>query len=504
MRGTRVGLILGTLVLSAIAAGGIAAPALALSPSVETLPATSVAETTATLNGKVNPNGLETKFYFEYGTTTSYGSKTSEVSAGSGTTAVEKSQGISGLSPKTEYHYRIVASNSSGTSYGADKTLTTVAPPEVLNWTPMFESSGEAVTLTAFVTPNGQSTTYQFEYGTSPGEYSQTVPVPAGSAGSGFESVWVSHKITGLTPGGQYYWRATASNAGGKAVGKDSSFASGNIPGIVPSSPSEIRRTSATLKATLAPQGLTTTYRMEYGTTTAYGSKTTSKEISGESASVPVKEPISGLKADTLYHYRVVAENSNGTHVGTDQTFETLAPVTLSLTSGEQLKSGTSVKLFSSEFTFNGGSAHTCTENEFSGEISENPGALLQVNKVRLENSEGARCVWGGLTIKYSVPEEEEIVTEFAVDGLGKGVVRMSEFVLIESIYSGGSKWGDCEYKVSLAGDFETGTALEVTLAGTAKLIKTLIFCPGFGSELEEVTGSFAVTSGGNPVEAKP
>ncbi|HEY8501370.1 MAG TPA: hypothetical protein VIL21_01680, partial [Solirubrobacterales bacterium] len=91
MRKIRAGLVLGVLSLCVVVAGIAAAPALALSPSVETLPASSVAETTATLNGKVNPNGLETKFYFEYGTTTSYGSKTAETNAGSGSSTLEKS-----------------------------------------------------------------------------------------------------------------------------------------------------------------------------------------------------------------------------------------------------------------------------------------------------------------------------------------------------------------------------------------------------------------------------
>ena len=54
-------------------------------PSVETDTATSVGDTEADLNGLVNPRGVETKYDFEYGPTISYGSKTAEVSAGSGT-----------------------------------------------------------------------------------------------------------------------------------------------------------------------------------------------------------------------------------------------------------------------------------------------------------------------------------------------------------------------------------------------------------------------------------
>jgi hypothetical protein len=110
-----------------------ATPALASGkPFVETKPATSIHGTEATLNGVVNPNGAETKYYFEYGPTISYGSKTAEVSVGSGTTNLEELKAISGLTAKTTYHFRIVATNGNGTTDGSDEVFTTTAlvPPE--------------------------------------------------------------------------------------------------------------------------------------------------------------------------------------------------------------------------------------------------------------------------------------------------------------------------------------------------------------------------------------
>jgi hypothetical protein len=94
-------------------------------PFVETKPATSIGETKATLNGVVNPNGAETKYWFEYGTTTSYGKKTTEVSVGSGITNLEESQAITGLAVGALYHFRIVAKNSVGTSDGSDQRFAT-------------------------------------------------------------------------------------------------------------------------------------------------------------------------------------------------------------------------------------------------------------------------------------------------------------------------------------------------------------------------------------------
>ncbi|HEV7937942.1 MAG TPA: hypothetical protein VGP18_07965 [Solirubrobacteraceae bacterium] len=94
-------------------------------PTATTGSATAITASEATLHGTVNPEGAETKYYFEYGTTESYGSKTTEASAGSGMSNVEESKTITGLAANTKYHYRIVATNSNGTTDGADQSFST-------------------------------------------------------------------------------------------------------------------------------------------------------------------------------------------------------------------------------------------------------------------------------------------------------------------------------------------------------------------------------------------
>lgn len=97
-------------------------------PTAITEPATKIGKTRATLNGTVNPNGVGTKYYFEYGETTSYGTKTTEVSAGSGTSNLAESEIITGLKTNQLYHFRIVATNSNGTTTdGSDQTFTTTS-----------------------------------------------------------------------------------------------------------------------------------------------------------------------------------------------------------------------------------------------------------------------------------------------------------------------------------------------------------------------------------------
>jgi hypothetical protein len=96
-------------------------------PKATTGAATNVNSTSATLNGTVNPEGSATSYYFEYGLTTSYGSKkpTTAEGLGSGLIDLPVSQGLSGLAAATTYHYRIVAEGPAGTTKGADKTFTT-------------------------------------------------------------------------------------------------------------------------------------------------------------------------------------------------------------------------------------------------------------------------------------------------------------------------------------------------------------------------------------------
>jgi len=106
-------------------------------PTLSTGSATSVTTNSATLNGTVNPNRESTTYYFEYGTTASYGSATTETDAGSGTEEVSASADIAGLSEGTSYHFRLVATNTIGTNYGEDATFTTTTtPPTVSSTTP--------------------------------------------------------------------------------------------------------------------------------------------------------------------------------------------------------------------------------------------------------------------------------------------------------------------------------------------------------------------------------
>jgi hypothetical protein len=76
--------------------------------------------------GNLATEGPVTQYWFEYGTDTSYGSKTPVRTTAS---VINASERITGLVPNTTYHYRAVAESAAGVNYGEDMTFTT--PPEV-------------------------------------------------------------------------------------------------------------------------------------------------------------------------------------------------------------------------------------------------------------------------------------------------------------------------------------------------------------------------------------
>ncbi len=116
-----------------------------VAPSVQTDSATNVTKTTATLNGELTDMGSASQVtvYFEYGTDTSYGNETPhQTLSATGSFSAD----ITGLTPGTTYHFRAVAVNSAGTSYGEDKTFGTyeATTPVVLFDDTKDETAGNA------------------------------------------------------------------------------------------------------------------------------------------------------------------------------------------------------------------------------------------------------------------------------------------------------------------------------------------------------------------------
>jgi hypothetical protein len=192
----------------------------------------SVTQTSATLCGTVNPNGSEVaECKFEYGTTTSYGSSAPCMPApGSGTSPVEVSASVTGLTPNTRYHFRVSATNAGGMSKGADETFKTLHTPPFVETKAASSVAQTSATLNGSVKnagSGGELLECKFEYGTttSYGSSAPAKPCPSGEPEPGpGENVPLSAPIAGLAPNTSYHFRVSATNLGGTSKGSDQSF----------------------------------------------------------------------------------------------------------------------------------------------------------------------------------------------------------------------------------------------------------------------------------------
>jgi hypothetical protein len=291
-------------------------------PVVSTSAATLIGSVSATLNGSLDPHGLTTTVHFEYGTTTSYGSTTS-MQIQTGSTYRNISANISGLMASTTYHFRIVATNSAGTTMSSDRTFTTLspigAPVAVTNPATLIASFSAA--LNGLVDPHGLTTSVHFQYGTTTSYGLTTAP----QSHSGNTYLTVTANISSLAANTTYHYRIVASNSFGTTMGSDRIFttlSATGAPVVTTNSATNLTSSSATLNGSLDPHGLTTTVSFQYGTTTSYG-HTTSMQTQTGNTYRNIAANISSLTTHTTYHFRIVAINSAGTRMGSDKTFTT-------------------------------------------------------------------------------------------------------------------------------------------------------------------------------------
>jgi uncharacterized membrane protein (UPF0136 family) len=193
-------------------------------PSVDTLPAADITYTTATLNGDLtNDGGLPCQVQFEWGYNTSYGNTTPLVSAGIGPFSAP----ITGLTRYTIYHYRAVAVNALGTSYGADVEFNTLQAPPTVETDAASNLLMTSATLNGTLSDDGGDSAAcqaRFNYGTAValGTTTPWQPVTIGQA--------FSASITSLLPGKIYYFRAESQNSVGSGNGSILSIQTAGLP----------------------------------------------------------------------------------------------------------------------------------------------------------------------------------------------------------------------------------------------------------------------------------
>ena len=212
------------------------------------------------------------------------------------------------------------------TSYGNSKVILNASfwlaqkPPEVT--TGMATNVGtNSATVNGVVNPNGLSTTAKFLYGTTT-NYGSVTNVSGTLTGTNATNVSVG--LTSLVAGTTYHYALVATNAGGSAQGADQSFATlAPAPVVTTGTATNVGTNSATVSGVVNPNGLSTTAKFLYGTTTNYGSVTNvSGTLTGTNAT-NVSVGLTSLVAGTTYHYALVATNAGGSAQGADQSFTT-------------------------------------------------------------------------------------------------------------------------------------------------------------------------------------
>jgi hypothetical protein len=300
--------------------------------NLHTEEATSITRTTATLNASFEGTNDDTHYYFEWGTTTAYGSQSATPpgdDAGATVGHTPLSFDVSGLTADTTYHYRVVATNSLGTSIAEDKTLHTDPAIKELITLPATEVTRTTAIFNGEIDPDGYETTYYFQYGQTTA-YGQTVPAPpgdpVGSTTPGLKAVSV--EVTNLKQNLTYHYRIVGVNETGTTFASDDQeFVTPQPPSIEAFTSKNVTAQSADLEARINPNGEETEYYFEYGTATSYGATAPIPPGSLPPGNVAqsVVVPISGLDG-VLYHFRIVAKNKWGTTTSEDQTFNFYPP----------------------------------------------------------------------------------------------------------------------------------------------------------------------------------
>jgi len=299
-------------------------------PTVETSVASVVSINDVTLNGKVNPNSsITTSLYFEYGTTIDYGTKVNLTNINGSSLTNVSTKITSGLIPNRTYHFRLVATNSSGTTNGNDMTFSITTQPTVTTSSIPTNYIGSTwVTFVGSVNPqNNILTNVYFKYGATT-SYGKTIDISTeilnqiNSLPTLPQNLQISLTDGSLTPKTLYHYKLVADYNGGTVEGNDMTFTTWAMsPSSTALAATNITSTTATLNGNVNPNGVTTTnLYFEYGTSTSYGTTVSLSNVSGTSN---VTANINNLAINTTYHYRLVATNEGGTTTSNDMTFNT-------------------------------------------------------------------------------------------------------------------------------------------------------------------------------------
>lgn len=389
-----------------------------VAPIVEGLEAPGPKAGTVALRGRINPGGLQSKYHFEWGTTSFTVGPQPDAELPPSTLPESVSLPIAGLKGDTTYHLNVRATNIDGEGH-AETQFTTP------DWHPHVESQWISdmragnVILHSSINPEGFDTQYHFNWGTSQ-SYGNTAPEggdPDIGAGEAPVSVQQAIGVKGET---YYDFRTRASNEEGSS--DDGTRPAANVqfttpdwrPIVTDAPASAVKTNRATLTGTVNPNGFSTEYYFEYGLTPEYGNRIPWAPMN-QLPSTEVAEPVGavavGLQPDTTYHYRLIATNREGSHVTPDREFTTRRPSTLcrlggggGCATGLQYPAGTAVTarlVPGSKAVFKTtGLSVECSGSEIVGHVSREVGNPIAIEPLE---SQFTGCLAFGLPVVVSM-----------------------------------------------------------------------------------------------------
>jgi probable HAF family extracellular repeat protein len=300
---------------------GVAGGAPDTAPLVSLVLPSEVGVRSATLNGRVNPNGAPTSVRFEYGTTPDC-----ELSLEVATTPNDDSRfyDVTGLLVElgagTLYYYRLAASSRNGTARTLTRTFTTSTNPPVVSLAPPRMVRDTSAILAGSVNPNGGVTTAYFEYGLTI-DYGKVAAVEL-SVNDNLTTQDVSVVIEDLLADRGYFYRLVATSANGTAKTTTGAFRTLYTP-LRAYDVTNRGTNSAVLEGLVDPNGAATSVQFQYGLTSSYGSVVEIEPLA-PTYKTAVQTFIENLLPDTTYHFRIVSSSTLGEFATESKIFRTL------------------------------------------------------------------------------------------------------------------------------------------------------------------------------------
>ncbi len=419
-------------------------------PTLNTLAATSIGGTTATINGSVNANGDATTAWFRYATTSpgtcndTFGTRTpaAGVAIGSGTAATPFSDALTGLTPGATYYFCAIAQNSLGTVFGLVLTFSTPQAPTTTS-NAASPVTATSATLNGAASPNGTSATGWFRYATTnpmtcDDTFGTRTPSTGGQPlGSGNAPISYAQVLSGLQPGTTYYFCALASNTVGTSFGAVLSFTTPPAaPSVAAAPASAIGSTTATFNASANPNGAATTAYFRYSTTSpgtcndTFGTRapagTGGTALTGTTVQL-FDETVTGLLPGTTYFFCPIAANAVGTTFGGVQSFTTTAAPTVT--------TAAATAITSSSATLNGSAnPRLDAATGWFRYATTNPGTCDDAFGTRAPATGGTSLGSGGTAVAFTqaltglLPATTYFVCAIAQNGVGTSFGAVQSF----------------------------------------------------------------------------